>query len=172
MDLVKWAEETRTRLRLMGGRKIPMKVLAAASVWAMLVTGASAADFAIGIGPSVAGNSLHAKGAVMVARPEGCAEPAKARFEGTAEGLVNGARRSVPLRLLPLETPGVVAVLQEWPNEGIWVVKLTATCQASKAGAVVPFDQKRFLRESSKFFSRAASDAEVEASLKALANQK
>jgi hypothetical protein len=66
----------------------------------------------------------------------------------------------------------VVAVNKEWPAEGVWVVKLTGTCKSAKAGVVVPFGPKGFLRESSKFFSRAASEAEVEASLKALAHQK
>jgi hypothetical protein len=168
MDLVKNTEETPTHGRLMGGRKVAMKMFAGAFASAVL----AAADFSIGIGPSVAGRSMNAKAAVMVARPEGCAEPVNARFEATAEGLVNGARRSVRLRTVALETPGVVAIMREWPMEGVWVVKLTGTCHSSTAGAVVPFGPKGFLRESSKFFSRAANDADVEASLKALANQK
>ena len=175
MDLVKNTEETPTQGRLMVGRKKSMTVLRAVAIacaCAILVTGASAADFAIGIASSVAGRSLQAKSAVMVARPDGCADPANARIEGKAEGLVNGARRSITLKLVPLDTPGVVAVNKEWPAEGVWVVKLTGTCQDKRAGVVVPFGPKGFLRESSKFFSRAANDAEVEASLKALAHQK
>lgn len=175
MDLVKNTEETSTQGRLMGRRKKSMTVLrvvAIACAYAVLVNGASAADFAIGIANSVAGKSFQAKSAVMVARPDGCADPANARMEGTAEGLINGSRRSIPLKLVPLDTPGVVAVNKEWPAEGLWVVKLTGTCKSAKAGVVVPFGPKGFLRESSKFFSRAAKDAEVEASLKALAHQK
>ena len=176
MDLVKNTEETPTQGRLMGGRKKSMtmpRIVAIACTCAALVTGASAADFAIGIAGSVAAKTFQAKSAAMVARPDGCADPANARIEGTAEGLVNGVRRSVTLKLVPLpETPGVVAVNKEWPAEGVWVVKLTGTCQDKKAGVVVPFGPKGFMRESSKFFSRAANDAEVEASLKALAHQK
>jgi hypothetical protein len=176
MDLVKNTEETPTQGRLMGGRKKSMtmpRIVAIACTCAALVTGASAADFAIGIAGSVAGRSLEAKSAAMVARPDGCADPATARIEGTAEGLVNGARRSITLKLVPLpDTQGVVAVNKEWPAEGVWVVKLTGTCKSAKAGVVVPFGPKGFLRESSKFFSRAANEAEVEASLKALAHQK
>ena len=176
MDLVKNTEETPTQGRLMGGRKKSMTVPRAVALTyacAVLITGASAADFSIGIASSVAGRSLEAKSAAMVARPDGCADPAIARIEGTAEGLVNGVRRSITLKLVPLrDTPGVVAVNKEWPAEGVWVVKLTGTCQDKKAGVVVPFGPKGFMRESSKFFSRAANDAEVEASLKALAHQK
>ena len=161
MDLVKRTEETRTRLRLTGVRKL-------IAVYLAIAASAPAADFALAIANSVAGNSFQAKGAVMVVRPEGCADPAKARIEGTAEGLVNGARRSISLKLVALQTPGVFAVFKEWPPEGVWVVKLTGTCQGSTAGVIAPIGPKGFVRESSKFFSRAASEAEVEASLKAL----
>jgi hypothetical protein len=161
MDLVKIAEETRRRLRLTGVRKM-------IALYAAMAFSAPAADFALAIANSVAGNSFEAKRAVLVVRPEGCADPAKARIEGTAEGLVNGARRSVPLKLAALKTPGVFAVFKEWPPEGVWVVKLTGSCQGSTAGVVVPIGPKGFIRESSKFFSRPASEAEVEASLKAL----
>jgi hypothetical protein len=143
------------------GRLFAIAILTAAAL--------PAADFSIGIGNSVAGRSFQAKGAVMVARPENCADPAKARFEGTAEGLVNGARKTVHLKLAALDTPGVVAIFHEWPNEGAWVVNLRGTCEAAHAGAVVPMGPKGFVRESAKFYSRAASDAEVEAALKSFA---
>jgi hypothetical protein len=163
MDLVKNTEETPTQGRLMCGRKKSMtvpRIVAIACTCAVLATGVSAADFAIGIANSVAGRSLEAKSAAMVARPDGCADPANARIEGTAEGVVNGARRSITLKLVPLrETPGVVAVNKEWPAEGVWVVKLTGTCQDKKAGVVVPFGPKGFLRESSKFFSHNSQDS-------------
>jgi hypothetical protein len=47
-------------------------------------------------------------------------------------------------------------------------VDLKGTCASASAGAVVPIGPKGFIRESSKFFPRAATDAEVETSLKAL----
>src|SRR5258708_2211029 len=91
MDLVKQTEEIRTRPRLTGERKTTMTALTwlfslsrVAAVACTCAALASGADFAIGIGSAVAGNSIQAKGAVMVARPEGCAEPAKARIEGAA----------------------------------------------------------------------------------------
>ena len=39
----------------------------------------------------------------------------------------------------------------------------------ASAGAIVPIGPKGFIRESSKFFPRPATDAEIETSLKALA---
>jgi len=168
MDLVNRTEETSARPRPMGRmeRLIRMLLMGAA-----LTASLSAADFSLGIGGSVASKSLQMKGAMLVARPENCADPAKARIEATAEGLVNGARKTVRLRLAALETPGGVAVFREWPTEGVWVVNLHGYCESAQAGAVVPIGPKGFIRESSKFFPRAATEAEIEAVLKSFAGQ-
>jgi hypothetical protein len=129
-----------------------------------------AEEFSFMIGSPVAAQSFHAKSAVFVFRAKGCGEPATLRVSGTAEGLVNGARRSVRLtRLTAMSTPGVYAVDREWPVEGLWLINLTGHCSPASAGALVPVGPKGFLRESSKFFPRAATDAEIEALLKSLA---
>ena len=83
--------------------------------------------------------------------------------------LVKGERRSVPLTFATMSKPGVYAVYQNWPAEGHWVVNLKGTCAGATAGAIVPVGPKGFIRESSKFFPRPATDAEIETSLKALA---
>jgi hypothetical protein len=93
---------------------------------------ALAGGFFLTIGNPVAANVPQAKGAVLVVRPDGCHEPAKAQITGTAEGIVNGARRSVPLKLTALPTPGVYAVNREWPAEGVWVVNLTGVSSAQQ----------------------------------------
>ena len=46
-------------------------------------------------------------------------------LSGTAEGLVSGARRSIPLKLDATSRPGVFAVRKQWPSEGAWVLRLT-----------------------------------------------
>jgi hypothetical protein len=107
--------------------------------------------------------------ASFAVRTEGCADPAKAQIAGVAEGLVNGARQSVALTLIPGGVPGVYLVSQEWPAQGVWVVNLTGTCAGVRAGALVPMAAAGFVRESSKFFPRPATEAEIEASLKTLA---
>ncbi len=73
------------------------------------------------------------------------------------------------LKVMAMSKPGVYAVYQNWPPEGDWVVNLKGTCAGANAGAIVPIGPKGFLRESSKFFTRPATDAEIETSLKALA---
>ena len=144
---------------------------------------AHAAEFHLTIGnpiaatapaPSRPGAPINKKltnSAVFVVRVDGCSEPAKARLEGTAEGMVGTVRRSEPLILNAMPTAGVYAVNRTWPAEGAWVANLVGTCQNLKAGAVVPIaaavSPTGFLRETTKFFPRAATPAEVDAALKA-----
>ena len=128
-----------------------------------------AEGFTFNVGGPVASQDYQAKGARFVFRTQGCAEPAKPQVSGTAEGLVKGARQSVALKVLALTKPGVYAVYQNWPAEGQWVVNLKGTCADASAGALVPIGPKGFIRESSKFFPRAATSSEIETSLKGLA---
>ena len=135
----------------------------------VLVSLALAEEFTFAIGSPVASQNYRFKTAAFVFRTEGCADPAKSQITGTAEGIVKGARRSVALTISPLPQPGVYGVFQTWPKEGEWVVSLKGTCGDARAGAIVPMDLNGFVRESSKFFPRAATDSEIETSLKALA---
>jgi hypothetical protein len=130
---------------------------------------ALAEGFTFTIGSPVASQDFHAKVATFVFRTEGCAEPAKSQVGGTAEGLVKGERRSVALKVAPMSKPGVYAVYQSWPAEGDWVVNLKGACANASAGAVVPIGAKGFIRESAKFYRRPATDAEIDTSLRALA---
>jgi len=129
---------------------------------------ALADGFTFTIGSPVASQDFVSKTAAFVFRTEGCADPAKSQISGTAEGMVKGARRSVPLKVSAMSRPGVYAVYQSWPAEGEWLVNLKGTCADATAGAVIPLGPKGFIRESSKFFPRPATDAEIEKSLKAL----
>ena len=129
---------------------------------------ALAEGFTFTIGSPVASQDFRAKMAAFVFRTEGCAEPAKSQVGGTAEGLVKGERRSIALKVMATSKAGVYAVYQNWPAEGGWVVNLKGTCANTSAGAVVPVGPKGFIRESSKFFPRPATDAEIETSLKTL----
>jgi hypothetical protein len=44
---------------------------------------------------------------------------------GTAEGIVNGARRSVALSFSPTSRTGAYALARQWPNEGTWTLVVT-----------------------------------------------
>ena len=43
---------------------------------------------------------------------------------GTAEGLVNGARRTVSLEFRPTSRPGVYALHKQWEDAGVWTLVL------------------------------------------------
>jgi len=63
---------------------------------------ALADGFTFTIGSPVASQDFQAKSAAFVFRTESCADPAKSQIDATAEGLVKGARRSVPLKVVAM----------------------------------------------------------------------
>jgi hypothetical protein len=56
---------------------------------------------------------------------------------GTAEGLVNGARRSIDLRFDNTSRPNVFGLRRQWPNEGTWILRISL----HEATAIVTFDR-------------------------------
>ena len=50
---------------------------------------------------------------------------------GTAEGLVKGDRRSIPLAFTPTSRTGAYALSRQWPNEGTWTL-VVAVAQGSE----------------------------------------
>ena len=139
-------------------------VLVALGAWQL-----GAADFSLGIGNPIAAKGPNvSKTAGLAVRLENCADLSNSSVSGSAEGFVDGERKSVALQMI-VASPGVYAVNESWPQGGAWVVKLAATCGGAKAGAIVPFRGAAFLREAVKLFPRFATAAEVELSLKELA---
>jgi hypothetical protein len=68
-----------------------------------------------------------AKKAAVVAHTTACHSPEKTTITATAEGIVNGKLQTIPLKVMNLSEPGVYAVAQEWPRQGLWTVRLVAT---------------------------------------------
>jgi hypothetical protein len=129
-----------------------------------------AEDFTLQVGPPTAGNAQQAKSSMFVVRPSGCADPAAAKLAGTREGIVDGVRRSVPLTLVALPTPGVYAVARDWDIAGAWIVSLVGTCAGKTAGAIVSIGPRdTYRRESVRILAHRATPAEIEESLKAVA---
>jgi hypothetical protein len=83
-----------------------------------------AGGFWLQLGNPEANPAAAKMGAVVVIKAVGCHDPATARVTGTAVGVVNGERRSIPLELKPLGEPGAYALSQQWPKEGRWVIQL------------------------------------------------
>ena len=135
----------------------------------LLASCAWGADFSLAIGNPVAAALPHGvvkKDIGMAVRAENCAGSTQVQITGTAEGIVDGARRSIPVRVVAGATLGTFAISRDWPAQGTWVVSLTGRCGSSTASAVVPIGPSGFIRESSKFLPRAATAAEVESVLK------
>lgn len=60
-----------------------------------------------------------------------------ADVSGSAEGLVNGARRSIPLHFDNTSRPNVFGLRRQWPTEGTWVVRVSLRTTT----AIVTFDR-------------------------------
>jgi len=65
------------------------------------------------------------RGAAFVVRTYRHSRPEATPLTGTAEGLVDGERRSVSLTFRPTGQPGVFAVDQSWPETGAWVLAIS-----------------------------------------------
>jgi hypothetical protein len=139
----------------------------AASAAATLIAG----SFVLDIGRPSANPEAQAKRAVLVVRSSACTNPEKTNITANAEGVVNGKRQTIALKLVPLSGAGTYAVTQQWPAEGHWVVTLFA------ANPAYPFPQSAIVNVKGEFAnlasvkrsSHAATSTEIEAALSATA---
>lgn len=63
-------------------------------------------------------------GAAFVVRAYNHERPLGAALVGRAEGIVDGERRSLELKIRETKRPGTFVVPAEWPAEGEWVVRI------------------------------------------------
>jgi hypothetical protein len=63
-----------------------------------------------------------ADGKTVVVRTYRCGTPSSFRVVGTAEGVVAGARKTIPLAIARAGEEGVFAVARQWPAEGKWAL--------------------------------------------------
>jgi hypothetical protein len=153
-----------------------MEMVKFALACALLPVAASAAGFSLTIGPPVAAGAgikvVKSKGAAFAVRLEECDALEAAQVSGTAEGIVDGERKSAAVAIAATGSPGVYLVSQALDqanqNQGVWVVSVNATCGKAKAGAIVPMGPQGFVREGTKVLPRPATKAEIDAALKAL----
>jgi hypothetical protein len=92
----------------------------------------------------------------------------------TAEGIVNGQRRSVPLEVVRTSKPAVYALKQHAPTEGTWVlvinllqentVQVSALVELGVQGEVLG---AKVLRRPGEQWGRAATPADIESALRA-----
>ena len=81
------------------------------------------------------------RGAFLVVHAFHHGTPMSFPVSGTAEGLIAGQRRSVPLTFRPTSRPGVYALHKQWADSGAWsLVVAVAQGPEDKAYAVVDLD--------------------------------
>src|SRR5262245_28499984 len=109
--------------------------------------------------------------------------PVSFPVSGTAEGLVNGARRTVSLEFKSTSRPGVYALNKQWPSEGVWtlVVGVTqgegdfntvkAVVELSADGRVTNVNVPTRRNAEGYIIPAAVSMADVEAGLRARADR-
>ena len=67
------------------------------------------------------------RGAFLVVHAYQHGTPMAAPISGTAEGIVNGQRKSIPLNFEKTAHSGVFALKNQWGNAGRWVLVITVT---------------------------------------------
>ncbi|HZQ52896.1 MAG TPA: hypothetical protein VFB14_11905 [Bryobacteraceae bacterium] len=102
-----------------------------------------AGTLALEVGNPAANAEAQSKHAAVLARTTACQSPEKTEITATAEGIVNGIHRSVPLKVIRLSTPGTFVVTHEWPSTGTWAVRIVARNPVYKnyaTGLLIPFE--------------------------------
>ena len=84
---------------------------------------AMAGGFFINLTPPPYGDQRF-KDAAFVVNISGCVHPKDTVATATAEGLVNGERKTIQLKLTKVE-PGIWMVKKEWASEGSWILFIT-----------------------------------------------
>src|ERR1043166_3530399 len=90
-------------------------------------------------------------------------------ISGTAEGIVNGQRKSITLHFDSTARPGVFAVSRQWPNEGTWLVRValqttTALVTFDRAGNVASVRVPTMLQGNDRL-PRAVGSKEIDSTL-------
>lgn len=108
--------------------------------------------------------------------------PVSFPVSGTAEGLVNGSRRTISLEFKNTSRPGVYALHKQWPTEGVWTLVLGVTQgdgESNTAQAVVELSTAGQVtsvnvptrRQGNWLLPERVSMADVEAGLRARAGR-
>jgi hypothetical protein len=112
-----------------------------------------------------------ARGAAMLIRAQFREGQAKlADVSGSAEGIVGGARKSLPLRFDTTGRPGVFALRRQWPTEGTWLLRIalastTAIVTLDKGGNVASVRVPTEMTSSRDEVPRAVGAREIDSIL-------
>lgn len=135
-----------------------------------LYTSASAGGFHISVKKTNGEVTAYAKNVMLIVQPFGCHKPTDAQISGTAEGIVNGKRKSIELKFVK-NNNGISTLTKQWPDEGVWVIAINASYNDAKSSALVEVgtDYNLVLSKNDdgiKTFHKKLDKSEVESSLK------
>ena len=104
-------------------------------------------------------------------------EPVEYPVAGTAEGVVNGQRKTIPLTFQKTQRPGAFAVKKQWTDGTVWVLAFTVTqAKDDVAGALVTIaadghasrvETLTKIREGGRPFPRAIAKGDIDAAIQA-----
>jgi len=97
---------------------------------------ALAGGFQLSVETPTSSSDPQLRGVVLIARTYGCHQPADAKLSASAEGFVDGKRKSLPLELRSIGS-GVYAIKKQWPSEGKWVLALTGEYNTMTSSVLV-----------------------------------
>ena len=107
----------------------------------------------------------------LLVRTYHCGTPAEIAVVGTAEGVVNGQPRTLPLTVARTGEDGVFSVARQWPAEGAWVLTFT-TERGAFVNALVELKPGAALAIASQESSRdKVSRGRISAALQRLASR-
>jgi len=72
--------------------------------------------------PSFSFEAPSSSSSVLLVHAYSCHAPTDATVRATAEGVVNGKRKTIPLEMKPTGTTGVYSVARQWPAQGSWIL--------------------------------------------------
>lgn len=78
---------------------------------------------------------------VLIVHAYSCHAPTDAAVVAHAEGVVNGKRKTIPLKLEGTGATGVYAVARQWPAEGSWALVFSVD-RGGQTTALVKLDAK------------------------------
>jgi len=103
--------------------------------------------------------------AVVVIKAAGCQDPATATVTASAVGVVNGERRTIPLKVEKLSETGTFALTQQWPREGKWVIEIVGKSATMFTNTLVSAGPEGVDRLHAKLAMKPFTPAEVESML-------
>ena len=113
------------------------RILMTAMVFATLTSTALAGGFGIRCDATASPCNIEQNGVALKVTTLECGTPKHISLSGRAEGIVNGKRTSIPLKITKNGHAGVYDVTAQWPARGHWVLVFSASHYGNRQSLIV-----------------------------------